>query len=108
MAGRWDRFSWYGIRRINRAGGLHAVSSPKRQIESLEAIATLEALLIRVTTPSLNRRRESLPDAEFVTQDNEQARIGIRGQITGLERKIDELTATVRDLRSTVRSPNEK
>src|SRR5205823_7581067 len=60
VAGRWDRFSWYGVRRINQNGSLAAIPAPGRRIVSADAIHTLEALLIRVTAPSLNRRRENL------------------------------------------------
>jgi hypothetical protein len=100
VAGRWDRFSWYGIRRINQAGDLRAVPAPTRKLASDEAIATLEALLIRVTAPLLNRRRESLPDAKFVAQDTDQAPLGARGHLAAIEKKVDELAANVAWLRS--------
>ena len=61
VAGRWDRFSWYGVRKINITGSLAKIPAPKRGIEANEAISTLEALLMRVTAPSLNRKRENLP-----------------------------------------------
>lgn len=101
VAGRWDRFSWYGIRRINQAGGLRAAPSPTRTIKSDEAVRTLEALLIRVTAPSLNRRRESIPEAEFVAQDTDQAPVGVRGQLAGIERKLDGLATALGRLQAT-------
>jgi hypothetical protein len=67
LAGRWDRFSWYGIRGVVKAGELGAEVTTKNTT-SKDLIATFESLLIAVTEPPKNRRRESLPSAQLVLQ----------------------------------------
>jgi hypothetical protein len=67
LAGRWDRFSWYGIRGVRKNGTLGADMGNK-QTSSSELIATFEALLIAVTEPPRNRRREEIPGATLVLQ----------------------------------------
>src|ERR1039457_4974310 len=34
VAGRWDRFSWYGYRRINKNGELSSVALPTTQLKA--------------------------------------------------------------------------
>jgi hypothetical protein len=108
VAGRWDRFSWYGIRHINQTGDLRAIPGPARRIQASEAIATLEALLIRVTAPSLNRRRESVPAAKFIVQDTEQAPLDIRGHLSAIDRKVDSLSDAVAQLRLSLADQNRR
>ena len=67
LAGRWDRFSWYGIRGVRRNGTLGADMGNK-QTSSSELISTFESLLIAVTEPPRNRRREEIPGATLVVQ----------------------------------------
>jgi hypothetical protein len=72
LVGRWDRFSWYGTRNVKKDGTL----GPLAQIKSVtasDAIGTLEALLIAVTEPARNRRKEKIPGAVPVVQDDELA-----------------------------------
>lgn len=51
---RWDRFSWFGLRPINESGAMGAL--PK-SYSAENMISTLEAILIEIIEPSLNRRR---------------------------------------------------
>lgn len=67
LAGRWDRFSWYGIRRINRTGSL-AATPQNRIVGPADIIDTLEALSIVVVEPARNRRFETIPNATLVRQ----------------------------------------
>lgn len=67
LAGRWDRFSWYGIRGVRKNGTLGADMGNK-QTTSSELISTFESLLIAVTEPPRNRRREKIPGATLVVQ----------------------------------------
>jgi hypothetical protein len=56
LNGRWDRFSWFGMRHVDDKGQL----GPITQIETFTAeslIGTLEALLIEGLEPRQNRRR---------------------------------------------------
>lgn len=63
LSGRWDRFSWFGLRAVEDDGRLSEVSLDWRQSVVLE---TLEALLIESLEPPLNRRRgDNLSAAEY-------------------------------------------
>jgi hypothetical protein len=67
LAGRWDRFSWYGIRGVLKTGRLGAEVTTKNT-SSADLIKTFESLLIAVTAPPRNKRDEALPGAELVLQ----------------------------------------
>jgi hypothetical protein len=100
IAGRWDRFSWYGVRRINLSGTLGAEEAPQRQLHGNEVISALEALLIRVTVPTLSRRREELKGADLVIQETLTARRSTRGYLVDIEQRLDDLIDGVKGLTS--------
>ena len=52
---RWDRFSWFGVRRARDNGQLTAI--PRAGIRVKTLIATMEALLIEGLEPPQNRRQ---------------------------------------------------
>lgn len=54
LGGRWDRFSWFGLRGVGEDGRLLEDAVPWSQTVVIE---TLEALLIESLEPPLNRRR---------------------------------------------------
>lgn len=54
LSGRWDRFSWFGLRAVQSDGMLSSVALDWKHPVVLE---TLEALLIESLEPPLNRRR---------------------------------------------------
>lgn len=54
LGGRWDRFSWFGLRNVNTKGGLSNSEVPWNHDVVVE---TMEALLIESLEPPLNRRR---------------------------------------------------
>jgi hypothetical protein len=54
LGGRWDRFSWFGLRNVGPDGQLADSAVPWDQMVVVE---TLEALLIESLEPPLNRRR---------------------------------------------------
>ena len=56
LAGRWDRFSWYGTRGI-RADGTLSKAAYSKNVATTNAIKTMEALLISVAE-GLNRSHE--------------------------------------------------
>ena len=66
FAGRWDMFSWYGLKQINKTGKLR--QHGQRQVLPGTIIGTLESLAILVSDPPLNRKREKLPGAKSVEQ----------------------------------------
>jgi hypothetical protein len=55
LGARWDRFSWFGIRSVTDAGEL--APTPSANFRSGTFISDLEAILIEVLEPPLNRRR---------------------------------------------------
>jgi hypothetical protein len=54
LGGRWDRFSWFGLRNVGPTGELIDAALPWNQTVVVE---TFEALLIEALEPPLNRRR---------------------------------------------------
>lgn len=54
LGGRWDRFSWFGLRNVGPTGELIDTALPWNQKVVVE---TFEALLIEALEPPLNRRR---------------------------------------------------
>lgn len=64
LAGRWDRFSWFGLRGVAEDGSL-GESAPAWDHEVV--IDTLEALLIECLEPPLNRKRgDNFSAAEYI------------------------------------------
>lgn len=55
LTGRWDRFSWFGVRAVGEDGALGPM--PTSGIELASLIATMEALLIEGLEPPQNRRQ---------------------------------------------------
>lgn len=54
LGGRWDRFSWFGLRAVGESGEL---GQPSVAWTHTVVIETLEALLIEALEPPLNRKR---------------------------------------------------
>lgn len=65
LNGRWDRFSWFGIRRVTSDGKL--VDSDFSHLSVQDIVTTLEALLIEGLEPPQNRRRgDDFSDVEYI------------------------------------------
>ena len=94
VAGRWDRFSWFGVRNVNENGTLGAVPMPSRQVRAPDVISTLESVLTRVTAPSLNHQRQSIPEAKLLVQPVAPAR-STRAYLAGIETELASLRALV-------------
>ncbi|WP_218830264.1 HTH domain-containing protein [Rhodococcus sp. 14-2496-1d] len=63
--GRWDRFSWFGVRPVDDNGILAAARSDSIEVNTL--IATMEALLIEGLEPPQNRRKgDGFNAVEFI------------------------------------------
>ena len=57
LANRWDKFSWFGVRRVNKNGTLsQATGELNRTLTSSEILDLLEGLLINVVEPPLNKQ----------------------------------------------------
>lgn len=64
LAGRWNRFSWFGTHNVANDGTLQPAES--YSMDSSLLIQTLEALLIEAMEPALNRRRgDDFGSAEY-------------------------------------------
>jgi hypothetical protein len=64
LSGRWDRFSWFGLKSVKEDGSL---SEPATDWTHNVVIDTLEALLIETLEPPLNRKRgDNFSAAEFL------------------------------------------
>ena len=64
LSGRWDRFSWFGLRGVQEDGTL---GDPATAWTHNVVIETLEALLIETVEPPLNRKRgDNLAAVEFL------------------------------------------
>lgn len=88
LGGRWDRFSWFGLRNVSATGELIKSAVPW---DERVVIETLEALLIESIEPPLNRRRgDNFSGIEYVQAvDPEIERIEQRRVIEQLSRSID-------------------
>lgn len=68
LSGRWDRFSWFGLKSVDENGALSDDALPWSQDG---VIATLEALLIESLEPPLNRKRgDSFSAIEYLQGDD--------------------------------------
>jgi len=56
LSGRWTRFSWFGVYRVNPDGSL-AAAKLSTALDMDTVIATMEAVLIEGLEPRQNRRR---------------------------------------------------
>lgn len=79
LGGRWDRFSWFGLRAVSEDGTL---TDPSVAWTHTVVIETLEALLIESLEPPLNRKRGDnfsgveylqVPDPEIESRKMKQA-----------------------------------
>jgi hypothetical protein len=65
LTGRWDRFSWFGVRGVDADGELRPIPSSGIAVTTL--IATMEALLIEGLEPPQNRRQgDGFNAVEFI------------------------------------------
>ena len=88
LGGRWDRFSWFGLRNVGPTGALIDTAVPWSQTVVIE---TLEALLIESLEPPLNRRRgDNFSGVEYLqVVDPEIERMEQKRVIDQLSRSID-------------------
>ena len=70
LTGRWQRFSWFGIRPVAADGKLGDVATGTITPERL--IRTLEALLIEALEPRQNRAGSSYSGEEYIQADDPQ------------------------------------
>lgn len=74
LTGRWDRFSWFGVRAVTQRGTLSPM--PVSGIGVATLIATMEALLIEGLEPPQNRRQgDGFSAVEFIQVTDPQITI---------------------------------
>ena len=72
LADRWDKFSWFGVRKVNKNGSLsEAQGDLNRNIKASEISDLLEGLLITVVEPPLNKQGARWPGIEQYFQLSE-------------------------------------
>lgn len=66
LSGRWNRFSWFGLKYVDDNGKLIDVD-----IKNIDLYSMIEAILIECMEPPLNRRRgDNLEPHEYFQQDS--------------------------------------
>ena len=79
LGGRWDRFSWFGIRSVTEKGNLADDAVPWSQDVVVE---TMEALLIESLEPPLNRRRgDNFSAVEYLQATDPRIEAGRKAEI---------------------------
>jgi hypothetical protein len=96
LAGRWDRFSWYGTRGVNKDGTL-SKEPLKKNVSTETVIATLEALLISVAE-GLNRAHATLPGGVLISQALDEAPKPLRTQLEDLRTEIEYVRESLDEL----------
>jgi hypothetical protein len=90
LGGRWDRFSWFGLRDVRSDGTL---SEPSVAWTHTVVIETLEALLIESLEPPLNRKRgDNFSGAEYVQVVDPDIERGIRRKM--LSEMVERINAS--------------
>lgn len=89
LNGRWDRFSWFGLRNVTEDGEL----GPSEFTASREQIISLmEAILIEALEPPLNRKRgDDFSEREFLQA--EDPTLKNKSQRAVLERLMAQLSS---------------
>lgn len=88
LGGRWDRFSWFGLKSVNEHGHLVEAKIPWGQPIVIE---TFEALLIESLEPLLNRRRgDKFSAVEFLQADDPEIKQGKQRKL------LEEIMRTMR------------
>lgn len=87
LGGRWDRFSWFGLRSVDTDGSL---TEPSAAWTHHVVIETLEALLIESLEPPLNRKRgDNFSGVEYLqVSDPDIEAIRKKQLITELARQV--------------------
>jgi len=88
LSGRWDRFSWFGLKGVQPDGSL---TGPSSAWSYSVVVETLEALLIESLEPPLNRKRgDNFSGSEYIqVVDPEIERHRRRKILAEMAEKID-------------------
>lgn len=84
LNGRWNRFSWFGVLPVTEDGEIQERNDVQASIETL--VTLMEALLIEVIEPPLNRRRgDDIGDREYIQVEDDKIK---KRQLEDLMRQI--------------------
>jgi hypothetical protein len=87
-AGRWDMFSWFGVKIVKQDGSLR--NAPLgRGIDVETLIKTMESLGIAMLDPPMNRRHESIPGADLVEQRAQAGPATVRHYLETILKKLE-------------------
>lgn len=69
LADRWNKFSWFGIRKVNKNGSLSKQQGElNRNLKSDEVLDLIEGLMINVLEPPLNKQGARWKDIDQYRQ----------------------------------------
>jgi hypothetical protein len=88
-ADRWKYFSWFGLKTINKNGGLRKFK--RRGANLTQIIDALEAAMIAASDPRLNSHSGHLSGATRVKQGTATASDPTEQRLNQIEQKLDEL-----------------
>lgn len=87
LNGRWDRFSWFGLRGVDESGKL---TTSDFTANMSQMISLMEALLIEALEPPLNRKRgDDFSEREYLQVDDPQ--LAARQQKAMVEKLLSNL-----------------
>lgn len=73
LNGRWDRFSWFGLKGVDTTGKL---TSPDYQADQPQIISLMEAILIEALEPPQNRKRgDDFSDIEYLQVEDQEKKM---------------------------------
>jgi hypothetical protein len=85
---RWDKFSWFGIKKIDE-NGVQEKSDVNQILPSSLLVDSLEALLILAINPLLNAREETITNAVRLYQSETDKLPGTVDRLTSIESKLE-------------------
>lgn len=90
LNGRWDRFSWFGLKGVLDSGKLTA---PDFSATQSEIISLMEAVLIEALEPAQNRKRgDDFSDIEYLQAEDREKKDQKKKALLGmLQSEMDEL-----------------
>jgi len=90
LNGRWDRFSWFGLKGVLNNGKL---TPPDFEANQSEIISLMEAILIEALEPAQNRKRgDDFSDIEYLQVPDSEKRDQKKKALLGmLQSEMDEI-----------------
>lgn len=107
-AGRWDRFSWYGVIGVVSDGpkkGKLGTNPASKSVSTAELIDTLESFLLAVEPPR-NRRREKIPNATEVFQAQTDPPMHLTWSIEEIKTRLISIEETLESIRDVIEEPD--